>query len=96
MGGKDDYDRWFSRPLNNAQLNTIASYYQWVPRFHELLTEQGGDLEKILCRCAKAGPAAGGKTTRSSCQIADFLRALIWGQVRLQPDRREGVQVHPS
>ncbi|MBC8002651.1 MAG: aminopeptidase [Opitutaceae bacterium] len=54
-GGKDDYDRWFSRPLNNAQLNTIATYYQLVPGFHALLVQNGGDLEKFYVATRKLG-----------------------------------------
>lgn len=41
------YDHWFDQPLNNAQLNTVSSYYQLVPAFHELLHEQGDVLTKF-------------------------------------------------
>jgi len=44
-GGRTDYARWFSRPLNNAHLNDVDAYYRLVPAFHRLLREQGGDLE---------------------------------------------------
>jgi predicted aminopeptidase len=44
-GGDSAYDGWFARPLNNAQLNTIALYYQLVPGFEALLQGHGGDLE---------------------------------------------------
>jgi predicted aminopeptidase len=44
-GGDSAYDGWFARPLNNAQLNTIAVYYQLVPGFEALLQGHGGDLE---------------------------------------------------
>lgn len=44
-GGRTDYARWFSRPLNNAHLNDVDAYYRLVPAFHLLLREQGGDLE---------------------------------------------------
>lgn len=48
-GGRTDYARWFSRPLNNAHLNDVDAYYRLVPAFHRLLREQGGDLE-AFCR----------------------------------------------
>ena len=54
-GGQDDYDRWFSRPLNNAQLNTVATYYQLVPGFRALLRENGGNLEKLYVATRKLG-----------------------------------------
>ncbi|MEN9576423.1 MAG: hypothetical protein RL514_4278 [Verrucomicrobiota bacterium] len=43
-GGHKDYERWFRRPLNNAHLNDVDTYYRLVPAFHRLLREQGGDL----------------------------------------------------
>jgi predicted aminopeptidase len=46
-GGSSSYDSWFGGPLNNAQLNTVATYYRWVPAFHRLLQAQDGDLEKF-------------------------------------------------
>jgi len=46
-GGNTDYDGWFSRQLNNAQLNSVAAYYDLVPGFMQLLNLNGGDLEKF-------------------------------------------------
>jgi predicted aminopeptidase len=46
-GGINDYDGWFAHPLNNAKLNTIASYYDLVPAFQALLTANKNDLEKF-------------------------------------------------
>jgi predicted aminopeptidase len=45
--GFGGYDNWFARELNNAQLNTIANYYDYVPGFEQLLKLQDGDLEKF-------------------------------------------------
>src|SRR5690606_17047104 len=36
------YRRWFDGPLNNAQLNTLNDYNQWVPAFDALLLHCGG------------------------------------------------------
>jgi predicted aminopeptidase len=44
-GGYAGYDAWFAQSLNNAQLNTIAVYYELVPGFQALLREKAGDLE---------------------------------------------------
>jgi predicted aminopeptidase len=46
-GGFAGYDPWFEQPLNNAQLNTIATYYDWVPAFQRLLRDSGDDLERF-------------------------------------------------
>jgi predicted aminopeptidase len=45
--GYAGYDHWFARPLNNAQLNTVETYYQYVPGFHRMLAAQNGDLQKF-------------------------------------------------
>jgi predicted aminopeptidase len=44
-GGDNRYDAWFARPLNNARLNTIANYYDYLPGFQALLELKHGDLE---------------------------------------------------
>jgi predicted aminopeptidase len=46
-GGNNEYDGWFQRPLNNAQLNTVDTYYKLVPSFLHLLEVSGGDMEKF-------------------------------------------------
>ncbi len=46
-GGFAGYDDWFARDLNNAQLNSIANYYDYVPGFKRLLELNEGDLEKF-------------------------------------------------
>ena len=46
-GGDTEYDNWFARPVNNAQLNSVAAYYDLVPGFERLLALNGGDLEKF-------------------------------------------------
>jgi len=33
--------------VNNAQLNTIANYYDYVPGFEALLKMKDGDMEKF-------------------------------------------------
>jgi predicted aminopeptidase len=47
-GGDTSYDAWFKRPINNARLNTIATYYHFVPAFQRLLANNGGDLQKFF------------------------------------------------
>lgn len=54
-GGYSGYDRWFSGPLNNAQLNTVSAYYDLVPAFQALLRENGGNLEKFYAAVEKLG-----------------------------------------
>jgi predicted aminopeptidase len=46
-GGNTTYDDWFAAPVNNAQLNSVAAYYDLVPAFERLLAQNDGDLEKF-------------------------------------------------
>ncbi len=52
-GGYSGYDKWFKGPLNNAQLNTISTYYKLVPVFQKMLSANGGDLEKFYQQADK-------------------------------------------
>lgn len=52
-GGYSGYDNWFQRPLNNAHLNTVATYQHLVPAFQQLLAQHGGELEDFY-KAAKA------------------------------------------
>ena len=54
-GGYAGYDRWFSLPLNNAQLNTVATYHDLVPGFQALLQSCGGDLHQFYAEAARIG-----------------------------------------
>jgi predicted aminopeptidase len=46
-GDDTEYDGWFTHPINNAHLNSVAAYYDFVPAFEQLLTANDGDLEKF-------------------------------------------------
>lgn len=46
-GGAHEIDRWFSKPVNNARLNTLTTYHEQVRGFERLLREQSGDLLKF-------------------------------------------------
>jgi predicted aminopeptidase len=52
-GGYSGYDHWFSQSLNNAQLNTVALYYDLVPGFQALLQNTGSDLEQFYVAVEK-------------------------------------------
>jgi predicted aminopeptidase len=40
-GGVSEYDAWFSEPLNNAQLASVATYRRWLPALSWYLDEYG-------------------------------------------------------
>jgi len=47
-GGSPLLDRWLALPLNNARLNTIASYHELLPKFEALMARHSGDLEAFF------------------------------------------------
>ena len=49
-GNSAAYDRWFSKPLNNASLGSISLYTQWIPAFNALLEQEGGNLPRFYLR----------------------------------------------
>jgi len=52
-GGNPDYDAWFARRLNNAQLNSVAAYYDYVPGFARLLEQSHGQLPEFYHAAAR-------------------------------------------
>jgi predicted aminopeptidase len=49
--GASDYDGWFSRPLNNAQLGSVLTYEDLMPAFLRLLQKKNGDLKQFYQAC---------------------------------------------
>lgn len=45
--GYDAYDAWMDRELNNAQLSTVATYFNWVPAFEQILADNDYHLESF-------------------------------------------------
>lgn len=51
--GYSGYDDWFAGPVNNAQLNTVATYYDLVPVFRQMIDDGGGDLNRFFNEAKK-------------------------------------------
>tara|TARA_R110000824_G_scaffold318073_2_gene505296 strand:+ start:40505 stop:41566 length:1062 start_codon:yes stop_codon:yes gene_type:complete len=45
--GYDGYDNWMARDLNNAQLSTVTTYYNWVPAIEKILEENNYELSSF-------------------------------------------------
>ena len=45
--GDDDYQVWLEEGLNNAQLASIATYYECVPGFERLYAESADDVQRF-------------------------------------------------
>lgn len=50
-GGYAGYDAWFSRPLNNARLASIATYEAYVPGFLAIADDVAGDMLAFYRAC---------------------------------------------
>lgn len=70
-GGYPGYDGWFRQPLNNAQINTVATYYHLVPAFHRILHAKGGNLETFFKEVRRLSKLP--KTERTQ-----KLQAVLW------------------
>lgn len=54
-GGTSPYAAWFDRPLNNAQLNTVATYFDLVPGFRKVLRSVDGSLPRFYEQVRQLG-----------------------------------------
>jgi predicted aminopeptidase len=43
--GFPGYDRWFSKPINNAQIAAVTTYQDYVPAFQKLLAQHNYDMD---------------------------------------------------
>ena len=85
-GGDKEYDGYFSHPINNAQLNSVAAYYDFVPGFEQLLSSNGGDLGKFYQAAEKLSKRA--RPERHE-QLRDLARTRM-GPVRAERNRHPG------
>ena len=53
--GYAGYDPWMKRGLNNARLSSMASYYDLVPAFQNLLAHVDSDLQKFYAEVKVLG-----------------------------------------
>lgn len=49
-GGHAPYETWFSQPINNAHLASVATYHRCVPGFARELRESGADMSRFYIR----------------------------------------------
>ena len=49
-GARPPFAGWFEEPINNANLASIATYYDCVPGFKRELEAAGGDLDAFYRR----------------------------------------------
>ena len=68
--GYSAYDAWFAEEINNAKINTVATYFNHVPAFDVLLAQANGDLPAFYARVAELGKM-------SRVDRHDLLEALV-------------------
>jgi predicted aminopeptidase len=72
---RSGYDAWIDQGLNNAHLASVATYFECVPAFQRILSEQNGNLELYYARVRELarGPAA---ARQALCRQAEPAGAL--------------------
>jgi len=75
-GGFNGYDRFFSVPLNGAQLASVFVYTQWVPAFEALLAKVDGDLPRFYEAVRMLGKRNPEQRVRALHNLADTRRPL--------------------
>jgi predicted aminopeptidase len=65
--GDDYYETWLKEGLNNAQLASVATYYQCMPGFERLLADQGGDLPSFYAAARRLAHLSRAERHRSLC-----------------------------
>lgn len=65
--GYRGYDRWFDRPLNNADLVPTATYETCVPGFKRLLDSVGGDLPQFYAKVKELAESSRAERREKVC-----------------------------
>lgn len=68
-GGYSAYDDWFDESLNNAHLNTVATYYDLVPVFHQFIRDGDGKLSQFFAEVKKFSNMSKEKRRRALSRI---------------------------
>jgi predicted aminopeptidase len=79
-GGDKSYDGWFGKQLNNAQLNSVAAYYDLLPGFERLLELQGGDLEKFYTEAEALAKKSKKERERWLRKMGELPRVVAGGE----------------
>jgi len=53
--GYAGYDRWFSKPINNAQIAAVTTYRDYVPAFQALLAKNNYDMRAFYDAVVELG-----------------------------------------
>lgn len=95
-GGYDGYDRWMALPINNAQLNTIDTYYRLVPAFRELIRRNAGDLDAFYREVKRLKRMKKKERTAELEKLLSSGQALVdWRQAAGVGRGRDRVPPHP-
>ena len=54
-GNTNAYTSWLTKPVNNARLNTVSTYFDLVPAFLVLLDQQAGDFASFYDEVKRIG-----------------------------------------
>lgn len=63
--GYAGYDRWFSKPINNAQIAAVTTYRDYVPAFQALLAKHKHDMRAFYAAVEELGELPKEERTRA-------------------------------
>jgi predicted aminopeptidase len=69
------YDGWFRRELNNARLIAVATYRRYVPAFHAMYEEVGGDLQLLYTLAEEVSALPGDQRQATMAKYLDLAAA---------------------
>lgn len=69
------YDGWFRRELNNARLIAVATYRRYVPAFHAMYKEVGGDLQLFYTLAEEVSALPGDKRREKMAKYLELAAA---------------------
>ncbi len=76
-GGASDYDDWFARPLNNAQLASVVAYSRWLPNLRAYLHAYG--LETLYAEMTHLAEL---NEPQREARLEAFLTAAVSSETR--------------
>lgn len=69
--GYAGYDRWFSKPINNAQIAAVTTYRDYVPAFQRLLAKHHYDMKAFFQAVEELGDLPSDTRNRAITSLLD-------------------------
>jgi len=75
--GYTGYDNWFSKPLNNARLVSVATYTDYLPAFRMLFLDSGENFEQFYKAAKKLADLSFDARQREMLMLSQRAESLL-------------------